>query len=50
MDAEIRFFMTDADEKEFLAVVNKNVDQIINTDTVQLTVLRTVLITTSNAF
>ncbi len=32
MDAEIRFFMTDDDEQEFLAVVNNNVDQVINTD------------------
>ncbi len=32
MDAEIRFFMTEEDEKEFFEVVNKNVDQIINAD------------------
>jgi hypothetical protein len=36
MDAEIRFFMTDEDEEAFLAVVNKNVDQILQTDTSQL--------------
>jgi hypothetical protein len=36
MDAEIRFFMTDKDEEAFLAVVNKNVDQILQTDTSQL--------------
>jgi len=32
MDAEIRFFMTEEDEEEFFAEVNKHVDQIITTD------------------
>ena len=33
MDAEIRFFMTTEDEAEFLAVVNKHVDDILQTET-----------------
>ena len=35
MDAEIRFFMTDKDEAEFLQFANKHIDEVIENNTLK---------------